>query len=140
MSHFRTQQNGAVLIMAMIMLLVLTMLGVAGMGTSSIEEKMAANSQEIHRAFQVAETGVSAAFNDGSAFNLTSAQTTNGTVASDNHTTVSAFEGWANPPLDSGYSATSFQSAHFKIVSSGASGGGASLTVTAGAFQISPKL
>jgi Tfp pilus assembly protein PilX len=54
----RSRQSGAVLVIAMIMLLVLTLLGVTAMNTTSMQERMAANSQELTRAFQAAETGL----------------------------------------------------------------------------------
>ena len=52
------RQSGAVLVVAMIMLLVLTLLGVTAMNTTSMQERMAANTQEYTRAFQAAETGL----------------------------------------------------------------------------------
>ena len=55
------RQSGAVLVIAMIMLLVLTLLGVTAMNTTSMQERMAANSQELNRAFQASETGLWAA-------------------------------------------------------------------------------
>lgn len=57
-------QTGTVLVVAMILLLVLTMLGVTALNTTSMEERMASNSQEQARAFQAAETGVSKGFFD----------------------------------------------------------------------------
>ena len=54
----RGRQSGAVLVVAMIMLLVLTLLGVTAMNTTSMQERMAANTQEYTRAFQAAETGL----------------------------------------------------------------------------------
>lgn len=56
-NHHRGQK-GAVLIMALIILVVMTILGVTVMNTSSLEEKMAGNTQEHTRAFQLAETGL----------------------------------------------------------------------------------
>jgi type IV pilus assembly protein PilX len=49
------QQNGAVLIVALVMLLILTILGVAIMESSVIEERMAGNYMDRNRAFQGAE-------------------------------------------------------------------------------------
>lgn len=54
----RNNQKGAVLIMALVILVVMTILGVTVMNTSSLEEKMAGNTQEHTRAFQVAESGL----------------------------------------------------------------------------------
>lgn len=51
----RKKQTGAALIIAMIMLLILTILGVAVMESSVIEERMAGNFMDRNRAFQAAE-------------------------------------------------------------------------------------
>ncbi len=53
-------QQGAVLIVSLIMLLVLTLLGVAGMNSSVMQERMAANNQNGNRAFQAAESAAGA--------------------------------------------------------------------------------
>ena len=55
------QQQGAVLIISLIILLVLTVIGIAGMRTTVLEEKMASNSFDQNTAFQAAE----AALRDG---------------------------------------------------------------------------
>ena len=49
-------QSGAVLLVSMIMLLLLTLIGVTGMRVSNLEEKMAGNAKEINLTFQAAET------------------------------------------------------------------------------------
>lgn len=49
------KQKGAVLIIALVMLLILTVLGVAVMESSVIEERMAGNAIDRNRAFQAAE-------------------------------------------------------------------------------------
>lgn len=51
-------QRGAVLIVALIMLLVLTILGVAALQGSNMEERMAGNMHDRNLAFQAAETGL----------------------------------------------------------------------------------
>jgi len=50
-----TTQTGSVLIIALIMMVVLTMLGVTGMKSSVLEEKMAGNLRDSQLAFQAAE-------------------------------------------------------------------------------------
>lgn len=50
------KQSGAVLVMALVMLAVLTLIGVASMESSSIELKIASNTQEYKIAFQSAQT------------------------------------------------------------------------------------
>jgi len=151
------RQTGTTLIVALILLLVLTMLGVSALNTTTLEEKMAANTQEINRAFQAAEAGVDLAFEDPGAFSLTAdVDGTTGTMGSyeaGSNYTVS-FVRSTNPPVGSLYSATSFSAFHFDIASIAGSkvtdpGGGAPLdiadnaalvTLHGGTYQIGPKL
>jgi type IV pilus assembly protein PilX len=51
-------QKGVALIMALIFLLLLTMLGMSALSTTSLEEKMAANTKERNTAFQAAESAL----------------------------------------------------------------------------------
>ena len=64
-------QSGAVLVVAMIFLIVMTLLAVTGMSTTSMEERMASNSQESMKAFQAAETGLAQALDDANTYDLT---------------------------------------------------------------------
>lgn len=52
------KQQGAALVVALIMLLVMTVLGVSTMSTASMELRMAANDRFSENAFQLAETGL----------------------------------------------------------------------------------
>ena len=52
------RQRGVALVVALIFLLLLTLVGVANMGNSMLEERMAGNLQAQTQAFQAAETGV----------------------------------------------------------------------------------
>lgn len=51
----RTGQRGAALVVSLLMLLVMTVLGVAGLGTTNLEQRMAANNRDRDVAFQAAE-------------------------------------------------------------------------------------
>lgn len=73
----RNNQSGAVLVVALILLLVLTILGVSSMTNTSLEERMAANSQERARAMQAADSGVNIAFRTLNTANVTTSQTGN---------------------------------------------------------------
>jgi hypothetical protein len=56
---FRTfKQQGAVLIVALMILVILTLLGISAMRFTILETRMTANMAESSRAFQVAEIGV----------------------------------------------------------------------------------
>lgn len=52
------QQSGATLIVGLVLLMVLTVLGVSGMNTATMEVRMAGNAQAQHEAFQLAEDAI----------------------------------------------------------------------------------
>ena len=54
----RHQQKGATLVIALLILLVLTVLGIASMQVTRLEERMAGNSRDVNLAFQGAEAGL----------------------------------------------------------------------------------
>ncbi|MBW7473099.1 PilX N-terminal domain-containing pilus assembly protein [Marinobacter sp. M216] len=66
-----SRERGATLIVSLIVLLVLTLIGVAGMNTSVMQERMAVNSQNSNRAFQAAESTVRSLMDDVYANDLT---------------------------------------------------------------------
>ena len=138
------RERGAVLIVAMILLVVLTLLGVSAMNTSQLEERMASNSQESARSFESAESGLSMAFNTDSAWTLDGKTSPKETIPSDvaglDVEWSSSFAGWSPPPPGSLFSATKFRSANFDFASSGGSGNGNIVTtVHGGAYQIAPN-
>jgi type IV pilus assembly protein PilX len=63
MDRPRLKQTGAVLIIALIMLVVLTLLGLSAMQTSTVEEIMAGNLKDCNQGFQAAESAISDAAN-----------------------------------------------------------------------------
>jgi type IV pilus assembly protein PilX len=62
MTEFKVihRERGAVLIVSLVVLLVLTLIGVAGMKTSVMQERMAVNAQNSNRTFQAAESSAGA--------------------------------------------------------------------------------
>lgn len=62
-NHFNhiPRQDGAVLIVALVLLIVLTMLGISAMESTKLETRMAANTTEYYRAFQTSEAGLDGA-------------------------------------------------------------------------------
>lgn len=56
--HLRPQQQGVALIVTLILLLVLTVTGVAGMFGSVLQERMAANLQDRQQVFQATEAAL----------------------------------------------------------------------------------
>lgn len=77
--HFNNEQNGAVLVTSLILLLVMTLIGITGMQTSTLEEKMTGNMRDRNLAFQAAESALRA----GESF-LTQATLPNFTTAGTN--------------------------------------------------------
>jgi type IV pilus assembly protein PilX len=55
------RQRGAALVVGLVLLLVLTVLGISGMRTATLELTMANNTEAHQDAFQAAETGIDAA-------------------------------------------------------------------------------
>ncbi|WP_137821057.1 PilX N-terminal domain-containing pilus assembly protein [Pseudomonas sp. D(2018)] len=53
-----TAQRGVALVVSLVLLLLLTLLAIAASNTSSLQERMALNSQENNVAFQTAESGI----------------------------------------------------------------------------------
>jgi type IV pilus assembly protein PilX len=58
--HHSTKQQGVVLVVSLIMLLIMTLLAVGSMNTTVLEEKMAGNYKDRNMAFQAAEAGLRA--------------------------------------------------------------------------------
>jgi type IV pilus assembly protein PilX len=67
------RQRGAVLIISLLILLVMTVLGVASMGTTTLQERMANNNRQQQVAFQAAEAALrtAEAFLAGNVSNIT---------------------------------------------------------------------
>ena len=61
----RKRQQGAALIVGLLLLVVITILAVSGMNTATTELAMARNDQTYESAFQAAETGLEAALGQG---------------------------------------------------------------------------
>ena len=61
----RTQQQGAALVVGLMLLVVITVLAVSGMNTATTELALARNDQAYETAFQTAETGLAQALAAG---------------------------------------------------------------------------
>jgi type IV pilus assembly protein PilX len=57
-SKTRIRQQGAILIVSLLMLLVMTLLGITAVSTTSLEEKMASNNRQRQLAFQAASSAL----------------------------------------------------------------------------------
>lgn len=63
MSQTFKHQSGAVLVVSLVMLLLLSIISVAGMQTTTLEEKMTGNQRDRNLAFQAAESAIRAGEN-----------------------------------------------------------------------------
>lgn len=138
-------QNGTVLIMSMIILMILTLLGITAMGTASLEEKMSGNTQEHTKAFEAAESGLNAALNTAGALDLNSGtagktlpQFDFNSGKSGSAIVTSKFLQFSPPKRGSGYG-SNFDAANFDQASTGSTTTGAKAIVHQGVSQIVPK-
>lgn len=141
-------QRGAALLTALVFLVILTMLGISSMNTNILEERMAANSQEVNRVFQAAETGIDTVYDDADAFMTTNVSDLDGT-ASDTYAKPAVAVGDYNisveynsiyrqmtaPPRGSGWDAT-MAYYHFDLTADATSPSGATTSLHAGAYQV----
>ncbi len=60
-----SKQRGAALVVGLVLLMILTILGISGMNTATLQLTMASNAQFHQDAFQAAETGIDLAMSNG---------------------------------------------------------------------------
>jgi type IV pilus assembly protein PilX len=134
------RQQGAALVIGLILLLVLTLLAVSGMNSASMEFVMAGNEQYRANAFQAAEAGIEQSLNQGLFNPGAPLQALNGAnTATDNWTaTVNPQLGGLPLPAIWGFSWNSFSTYHFEVQSTGTSTRGAQALNTQGVAVISP--
>ena len=147
-------QQGAVLITALVFLVIMTLLALSAMNTTTLEEKMAANSQEINRAFQASETGLDIMMSDTAAFDTRYTVDQDGTGStSDFAATYSIGAYGATLTANSVYlqETTPGRSAeasaanivahhHFKLTGNVVTGSGVTSTVNGGVYWAGPPL
>jgi hypothetical protein len=146
----RRGEEGAVLIVSLLILLVLTVIGVVALNTGSFQEKMAFNTQERVAAFHAAESGIRSMMLDDPKFLEAITDPTppkqafgsyHGTVYSDSVTISSATLTYLNEfgALPEGYSVGDFVSHRFVITGEGRRLGSRALSINLqGAERIGP--
>ncbi len=136
------RQQGAALVVGLILLLVLTLLAVSGMNTSTLEMTMASNAQFSENAFQAAETGINRAlqaggFNDAAPLIVA----TTPVPPASTFQTVTAFQA-ASPVPDGGYSmgvqGAGVQAFHFTVTAIGSAPRNAQSTNTQSFYIVGP--
>jgi Tfp pilus assembly protein PilX len=142
--HAPAHARGAVLVVSLVLLVVLTLLGVSVMNMTRLEERMASNSQELMQAFQSAETGLSQAYANSAVWNpavptdvadtdipteLPAGIARNGTSSYQ----VEFLTATGPPP---GYDVAQFQTANFDFRSEGKAQSGFSSVLHGGGFRV----
>ncbi len=136
------RQDGAALIVGLVLLMVLTLLAISSMTTSTTEIAMAQNAQYAQNAFQSAETGIELAIASGN-WSTTTATVFPATQlpgGSDNYVTYDTQFDEATP-VPSGFSTevgAGFLAYHFDVTSTGTSNRGATSTHQQSFYIIGP--
>jgi type IV pilus assembly protein PilX len=135
---FARAEQGAALIIGLLLLLVLTILGISGMNSASLEFIMAGNEQYKNNAFQAAETGIQSVAINSDNFIASDAAppiTTTGNVivgSNDTYNATVTFVGKGNTLSGNGIgisgAATQFAGYYFTITGTGLSARGAQAT------------
>lgn len=147
------RQDGIVLVVGLVFLLVLTIIGITSLRTTTLEERMAGNLQQQTIAFQDAESRVAQLINTLNA----------GTVNLSANDTCQAIEADTNPDSDNSQAIASFHTCpeyigtsmagrmtdtaegsqtsllHFRLESTSTTVGNATVTVQQGVFQRGPS-
>jgi type IV pilus assembly protein PilX len=137
---FHSRQNGAALVVGLIMLVVLTLLAVSGMNTASVELVMAGNEQFRQRGFLAAGTGIEQALTQLRFLSQESGPQVVATdvavpgSSTDKYTVTAEYMGEdLNVP---GYSVGKYIGFHYQIVSTGVSSRNAQSNQVQGAYVI----
>lgn len=134
------RQQGAALVVGLLLLLVLTLLAVSGMNSASLEFVMAGNEQYRSNAFQAAEAGIEQTILLGSFNPGAPVQTLNGNPTATDAWTATVTPQLGGVPLAAiwGNSWNSFSTYHFEINSAGTSVRSANAVNLQGIAVISP--
>ena len=137
----RSRQTGATLVVGLILLLVLTVVGVSGMNTATMEVTMAGNTQFQNDAFQMAEVGIDLAIGTRgftTSMPTTLAYTGNPDYDRQSVTTFKTTTPVPDAAFSIGVGTGSVQAYHFDIVSVGKGPRNASSTHNQSFYQIGP--
>ena len=147
LANVNPKQQGAALVVGLVLLMILTILGISGMNTATLQLTMASNAQFHQDAFQAAETGIDLAMANGG---LGAAIGGTGTVlpptsigdGASSTQAVTTFQ-LATPVPDRAFSlgvgaSGSVQAYHFDVVSQGTGPRNATSTHTQSFYVIGP--
>lgn len=135
------RERGAALVVALILMLVMTVLGVSGMSTATLELTMAGNAQNQQDAFQAAETGIDIAISQSNFATGTVSVVPVTTVGAGETEAVTRFQ-QATPVPDAAFSigvgVGSVQAFHFDVTSVGRGPRGATSTHFQSFYVVGP--
>ena len=136
----RSRQTGAALFVGLVLLLVMTVLGVSGMNTATLELAMAGNAQVQQQAFQAAETGIDIAISQGgfSTAPIPSFEMTVGDATVEVETTFEQSTGVPDTAFSLGVGTGAVQAFHFDVVSTGRGPRGAVSTHRQSFYVVGP--
>lgn len=145
---FKRSETGAALIVGLLLLLVLTILGISGMNSASLEFIMAGNEQFKNNAFQAAETGIEITGSDPASLIANDAlppvTTTGNAIAGSNDTYAATvtFQGKGNSlpgfGVGTAHAATTIKGYYFTIATTGSSARGATASHVQGVVKNGP--
>jgi type IV pilus assembly protein PilX len=136
--NFPGKQNGAALVVGLILMVVITVLAISGMNTATTELAMARNDQNYENAFQAAETGLETALAQGRFNTLANVNLVQNVNANDSVETVINFEDTTLVP-DRGFSmgvGSGIAAYHFNVVSTAKSERDPGATTDRDAFAV----
>ncbi len=139
----RGDQRGAVLITGLILLMVLTVLGISGMKTATLELVMAGNAQYHQQAFQAAESGIDISIAQRNYNTLVPAVLPVTTVGGGYGSTAAESKFMENTPVPDtafsmGVNTGSVQAFHFDVVAVGMGPGNAASTHNQSFYVVGP--
>jgi hypothetical protein len=136
----RNRQTGATLIVGLVLLLVLTVIGVSGMNTATMEITMAGNMQYQQDAFQAAEDAIDLAIGRRDYMTDEDPRTVVALGNADNDR-WSQTQYLCNTPVPrGGFSFDEFEAFHFETQASGRGPRGAPATHVQGFYVVASKL
>ncbi len=134
-------QKGIVLIVCLIILVVMTVLGVSTMTSSTLQERMASNSQSMMTTFQATESAVANTLADGTIFStiISTGNGVTGTYTLGNLTASTTTTVTGPSEIVEGYSLGSFVAYPFDVVSASSQAStGARTQITQGVKRLAP--
>jgi len=130
------QQNGAALVVGLILLLILTVFAVSGMSTATLELVLAGNTQFKENAFQAAESAIEVEFSRGPS---APGADRDGNYTFEGVSAANSTTSFRVSTIAEGYSLTGYAADHYIISATGTSGKNARAVNEQGFFVVVPR-